>query len=60
MGLSRLTRHEEAMLDGAQGTDSLKTVKLFGGIFLPRWWFGQRKDVVEAAVSGRTRCTRWG
>ncbi len=41
-------------------TDSLKTVKLFSGMFLPRWWFGQRKDVVEAAISGRARCTRWG
>jgi predicted aconitase len=52
-------RNPELVKGDVFATDSLKTVRLFSGAFLPRWWFGQRKDVVEAAISGRVRCTRW-
>ena len=40
-------------------TDSLKAIKLCSGIGWQKWFFGQRKDVVEAAVGGKFRCPRW-
>ena len=40
-------------------TDSLKTVKLMGGPFWPKWWLGTREDTVNAAITGKFERTRW-
>ena len=40
-------------------TDSLKTVKLMGGPFWPKWWLGTREDTVNAAITGKFTRTRW-
>ena len=40
-------------------TDSLKTAKLMGGPFWPKWWLGTREDAVNAAITGTFTRTRW-
>lgn len=40
-------------------TDSLKAAMLLAGIGHPKWWFGTRKDVVNAAINGKFERTRW-
>jgi len=40
-------------------TDSLKTVKLMGGPFWPKWWLATREDTVNAAITGKFTRTRW-
>jgi len=40
-------------------TDSLKMATLGAGIGFPRNWLGTRRDVVNAAITGRFERTRW-
>ncbi len=40
-------------------TDSLKVATLGAGIGFPKNWLGTRKDVINAALTGRFERTRW-
>jgi len=40
-------------------TDSLKVAMLFAGIGWPKNWLGTRKDVVNAAITGKFKRTKW-
>ncbi len=40
-------------------TDSLKIARLMAGIGWPRNWLGTRRDVVNAAITGKFEPTRW-
>ena len=40
-------------------TDSLKAATLLSGIGHPKWWFGTRKEVVDAAITGTFKRVRW-
>jgi len=40
-------------------TDSLKVARLMSGIGWPKNWLGTRRDVVNAAVTGRFEPSRW-
>lgn len=40
-------------------TDSLKIARLMSGLGWPKNWLGTRRDVVNAAITGRFEPTRW-
>jgi len=40
-------------------TDSLKIAMLMSGIGWPKYWFGVREDIVNSAITGNFRRTRW-
>ncbi len=40
-------------------TDSLKVARLMAGIGWPKNWLGTRRDVVNAAITGKFEPTRW-
>ncbi|HAY22451.1 MAG TPA: hypothetical protein DCY27_09865 [Desulfobacterales bacterium] len=40
-------------------TDSLKVARLMSGIGWPKNWLGTRRDVVNAAITGRFEPSRW-
>jgi predicted aconitase/predicted aconitase with swiveling domain len=54
-----IDRDSKAAESLVYATDSLKVARLMAGIGWPKNWLGTRRDVVNAAITGKFEPTRW-